>query len=252
MGAVANAGTAGDIAPWHALSADDVVERLATNTEKGLDAAEVATRLRRTGRIACRKARSGARSSGFFPSSTTYSCTCCSAPRFHRTDAEPVGRRGDDFRCGHSQRAPWIHPGGQGREGAGFHSQHVLSAEARRCAVARHACCPPTHSFPATSCFGVRRQGPGRRAARRSREVPCDPRRRRSWRVGAGREEHRCGFRQRGWSATVSAWHSPAHWSYPVVRRGRRRCDRRRNLSSGRMNGLLAESARWNASFCGR
>src|SRR5271167_2623585 len=38
MGAAANAGTAGEIAPWHAMSADEVVKRLATNVEKGLDA----------------------------------------------------------------------------------------------------------------------------------------------------------------------------------------------------------------------
>jgi magnesium-transporting ATPase (P-type) len=49
MGAVANAGTAGEIAPWHALSADEVVKRLATNNEKGLDTAEVSKRLQKYG-----------------------------------------------------------------------------------------------------------------------------------------------------------------------------------------------------------
>ncbi len=48
MGATANADRTGEV-PWHATSADEVVKRLATNVEKGLDAAEAATRLQKYG-----------------------------------------------------------------------------------------------------------------------------------------------------------------------------------------------------------
>ena len=48
MGAAVNAST-GEVAPWHALSADEVVKRFATNGEKGLDAAEASTRLQKYG-----------------------------------------------------------------------------------------------------------------------------------------------------------------------------------------------------------
>src|SRR5271166_1694041 len=49
MGAEANANAAGEIPSWHATSADEVVKRLATNVEKGLDAAEASTRLQKYG-----------------------------------------------------------------------------------------------------------------------------------------------------------------------------------------------------------
>ena len=49
MGAAANANTAGEVASWHAMSADEVVKRLATNVEKGLDAAEASARLEKYG-----------------------------------------------------------------------------------------------------------------------------------------------------------------------------------------------------------
>jgi magnesium-transporting ATPase (P-type) len=45
----ANASAAGDSAPWHAMSADDVVKRVATNLDKGLDAAEASNRLQKYG-----------------------------------------------------------------------------------------------------------------------------------------------------------------------------------------------------------
>ena len=50
MGAAANAIAAGEIVSWHAMSADEVVKRLATSREKGLDAAEATTRLQKYGR----------------------------------------------------------------------------------------------------------------------------------------------------------------------------------------------------------
>ena len=49
MSAATNAHTASDAAAWHAMSADEVVKRLATNSEKGLDAAEAASRLQKYG-----------------------------------------------------------------------------------------------------------------------------------------------------------------------------------------------------------
>ncbi len=49
MSAAANANAAGDSASWHAMSAGEVVKRLATNVEKGLDAAEASTRLEKYG-----------------------------------------------------------------------------------------------------------------------------------------------------------------------------------------------------------
>src|SRR5689334_17132719 len=49
MSVTANANADSDAAPWHTVSADEVVKRLATNNEKGLDAAEASTRLQRYG-----------------------------------------------------------------------------------------------------------------------------------------------------------------------------------------------------------
>jgi magnesium-transporting ATPase (P-type) len=49
MGAAANAIAAGEIVSWHAMSADEVVKRLATSREKGLDAGEATTRLQKYG-----------------------------------------------------------------------------------------------------------------------------------------------------------------------------------------------------------
>jgi magnesium-transporting ATPase (P-type) len=49
MGAAANAIAAGEIVSWHAMSADEAVNRLATSREKGLDAAEATTRLQKHG-----------------------------------------------------------------------------------------------------------------------------------------------------------------------------------------------------------
>jgi magnesium-transporting ATPase (P-type) len=48
MGAAVNAST-GEVAPWHALAADEVVKQFATNGEKGLDAAEASARLQKYG-----------------------------------------------------------------------------------------------------------------------------------------------------------------------------------------------------------
>ena len=49
MSTAANPKTASEIAAWHAISVDEVAKRLTTDTGKGLDAAEAATRLRKHG-----------------------------------------------------------------------------------------------------------------------------------------------------------------------------------------------------------
>src|SRR5215472_2741722 len=49
MSVAANANRCGDVAAWHAVSADEVVKRLATSGQKGLDAGEASTRLRKHG-----------------------------------------------------------------------------------------------------------------------------------------------------------------------------------------------------------
>jgi magnesium-transporting ATPase (P-type) len=49
MSVATSANTDSDAAAWHAISTDEIVKRLATNGEKGLDAAEASTRLRKYG-----------------------------------------------------------------------------------------------------------------------------------------------------------------------------------------------------------
>ena len=49
MSTAANPSTASVVAAWHAISADEVLKRLATNVGKGLDAAEAANRLQKCG-----------------------------------------------------------------------------------------------------------------------------------------------------------------------------------------------------------
>src|SRR5215475_15269399 len=49
MGTVADRTMTGVVTAWHAMSVDDVVKSLATDCEKGLDAAEAARRLQEYG-----------------------------------------------------------------------------------------------------------------------------------------------------------------------------------------------------------
>jgi len=49
MGLATNADTGSGAVAWHSISADEVVKQLATNGEKGLDATEASTRLRKYG-----------------------------------------------------------------------------------------------------------------------------------------------------------------------------------------------------------
>jgi magnesium-transporting ATPase (P-type) len=49
MSTAANPSTASEVAAWHAISADEVLKRLATDAGKGLDAVEATTRLQKYG-----------------------------------------------------------------------------------------------------------------------------------------------------------------------------------------------------------
>src|SRR5262249_46655737 len=49
VAAAANPGPASEASPWHAITADEVVRRLRSNTASGLDAAEARRRLGRYG-----------------------------------------------------------------------------------------------------------------------------------------------------------------------------------------------------------
>ena len=79
MGVAVNTST-GEIASWHALSANEVVKRLATNREKGLDAAEAARRLRRRAKSFAGGQEAGPVHAVPLPSSTTYSSMFFLAP----------------------------------------------------------------------------------------------------------------------------------------------------------------------------
>ena len=217
MGAAANAEAAGEIAAWHAMSADEVVKRLATNRERprrrrGLDPApEVRA-----------EPPAGGQEAGpvhAVPRPVQqHSRLRPSRRRVHQADAEPVGRRGDHLRRGGSQRALGVHPGGQGREGAGFDPQHALRRGADRCAAARRACFPRSSSFRGTSCSSSRATR-FRPTCGSSRRRTCAPKRRRSLasRCRRRRAPMRSPTTRR--SETASAWRSPARWSCPAARR---------------------------------
>src|SRR5215475_15348790 len=49
MSATVNTNTVSDVAAWHAMSQAEVVERLTTNPERGLDLSEASDRLQRYG-----------------------------------------------------------------------------------------------------------------------------------------------------------------------------------------------------------
>ena len=49
MDAASTVKSASDVSTWHAMTADEVIERLNTNAKNGLDAGEVASRLQKYG-----------------------------------------------------------------------------------------------------------------------------------------------------------------------------------------------------------
>ena len=80
MSVATNANTDVDAAAWHAISADQVLDRLATNGQKGLNAAEVSTRLRKHGPNRLPDGKKRGPFMRFLPSSTTSWSMSSSAP----------------------------------------------------------------------------------------------------------------------------------------------------------------------------
>ena len=77
MNAATISTTGNEAMAWHALAVDDVVRRLNTDREKGLDAAEVAQRLKKYGKNRLPEA---AKQGPSYCSSITSSYTFCSPP----------------------------------------------------------------------------------------------------------------------------------------------------------------------------
>ena len=81
MSTAANLEPEGGVTAWHAVAADEVVQRLNSNTRSGLDPAEVARRLEKYGpQPTAGRQRSRGRSCASCCSSTTSSSMSCSAP----------------------------------------------------------------------------------------------------------------------------------------------------------------------------
>lgn len=70
MNTTANTNTLSGLVAWHAMPQAEVVERLVTNSEKGLNLSEASARLQQYGPNRLQKARSGVRSRGSSHSST--------------------------------------------------------------------------------------------------------------------------------------------------------------------------------------
>ena len=125
MTAPTKADTASEIAPWYAISADEVVKRLATKMEKGLDAAEASTRLQKYGPNRLPEGKKRGRSCAS-RAVQQHPGLCSAWRRLRQADGGSVARCRDHSGCGHHQWAARVHPGGQGGEGAGFDPQHAL------------------------------------------------------------------------------------------------------------------------------
>src|SRR5262245_9162445 len=98
MSTAANANTAKEVA-WHAMSVDEVAKRLATDTGKGLEAAEAAKRLQKYGP---NRLPEGKKRGPFmrFLSQQQHSGLCPARRRLHQADAQLVGRCSDHLRRG--------------------------------------------------------------------------------------------------------------------------------------------------------
>src|SRR5262249_9861820 len=126
MSVTASADTDSGAAAWHAISADEVVKRLATSGEKGLDGAEAGARLGKHGpnRLPEGKKRGPfQRVIGQFNNVLVYVLLAAGFTKLMLNlwiDAAII------FGVVFPQRAAWLHPGGQGREGAEFNPQHVI------------------------------------------------------------------------------------------------------------------------------
>ena len=79
MAAAVSPETTADGTAWHAITVDEVLRRLATSAEHGLDAGEASARLQKYGPNRLPEGRKRGPFMRFSPSSTTSWSTCCSA-----------------------------------------------------------------------------------------------------------------------------------------------------------------------------
>ena len=147
MGA-ANAEEADQIAPWHTASADEVVKRLATNRDKGLKAAEAASRLQTYGpnRLPEGKKRGPfLRFLGQFNNILVYVLLAAGFTKLMLSlwvDAAII------FAVVVLNGLLGLHPGRESREGAEIRSATCFPPRRERCAAARRGCSPAEQLVP--------------------------------------------------------------------------------------------------------
>ena len=177
MGAAANANAAGEIASWHAMSADEVVKRLATNGEKGLDAAEASSRLQNYGPNRLPEGKKRGPFMRFLAQFNNILVYVLLAAGFTKLMLSLWVDAAIIFAVVILNAAPRLHPGGQSREGAGFDPQHAFRRGADR-ARRRDAHAPRRGLSRGTSCFSNRATR-SRRTCGSSTPRTCVPKRRR-------------------------------------------------------------------------
>ena len=193
MSAAANSVSAAATA-WHALTADEVLKRLATSTGKGLDAGEASARLQKYGPNRLPEGKKSGPFKRFLSQFNNVLVYVLLGAGFVKLmlglwlDASII------LGVVAAQRAARLRPGGQGGEGARLDPQHALRRGA-----------DPARRRDAHDPGGGAGAG-RRRAARVGRQVPGGPPPRRREepahggggahrRVGAGGQDHRCGGR---------------------------------------------------------
>ena len=132
MGAAASANAAGDSASWHAMSADQVMKRLATNGENGLDAVEASRGSRNMGRTGCRRARSAARSCGSSSQFNNILVYVLLGAGFTKLMLSLWVDAAIIFAVVVLNGLLGLHPGRQGRESARFDPKHAVRRGADR------------------------------------------------------------------------------------------------------------------------
>ena len=80
MTTTANANTVSEVTAWHAKSQAEVVKRLVTNSEKGLNLAEASARLEKYGPNRLPEGRKRGPFTRFFAQFNNIWSTCCSPP----------------------------------------------------------------------------------------------------------------------------------------------------------------------------
>ena len=139
MDTLVTARSAGSVSAWHAMTADEVVKQLATNTESGLDPGEAAIRMQKYGpnRLPEGKKRGAFnRLLSQFNNVLVYVLLGCG---LHQADAQPVDRRSDHSRRRHIERVAWLHPGRKGGEGTRTRSATCCLRKLGPYVAARHA-----------------------------------------------------------------------------------------------------------------